>query len=166
MNFKGRALFIVIDKESCLCHIVVMARKMAQIESSDISSLRHWLDQQVNAAQVGRDVPMTVQDIETAWATRFKASEIEDAVIPRRTLARRKANSTRLTHDEADRAVRLARIQLEADRVFASQDRASRWLRTPNQRIAGQTPLSVIRTEAGAMIVSEILGQIDHGMYA
>ena len=109
---------------------------------------------------------MTVQDIETAWAPRFDKSEIEDMVITKRTMARRKAASSRLTQDETDRAVRLARIQLEADRVFANPKKASLWLRTPRPNLSGQTPLSLLRTEAGAMVVRDVLGQIDHGMFA
>ena len=80
-------------------------------------------------------------------------------------MARRKAASARLTQDETDRAVRLARIQLDADRVFADPETASLWLRTPRPSLSGQTPLSLLRTEAGAMVVSEVLGQIDHGMF-
>jgi putative toxin-antitoxin system antitoxin component (TIGR02293 family) len=129
-------------------------------------TLEQWLDLQIKAAMAGRQQPLTVRDIEAAWAPRFKTSEIEDVVIPKRTLARRRATSARLTQDEADRALRLARIQIEADRVFASPEKASRWLRKPNRSLAGQTPLSMLRTEAGTMVISEKLGQIDHGMFA
>jgi putative toxin-antitoxin system antitoxin component (TIGR02293 family) len=129
-------------------------------------TLEQWLDLQIKAAVAGRHEPLTVKDIEAAWAPRFETSEIEDVVIPKRTLARRRATSARLTQDEADRAVRLASIQIEADRVFGNPEKASRWLRTPNRSLSGQTPLSLLRTAAGAMVVSEKLGQIDHGMFA
>ena len=143
-----------------------MADKLAHSPEHPYATLQHWLDKQFDAAEAGRDEHMTVQDIETVWAPRFGKSEIEDIVIPKRTMARRKAASTRLTQEETDRAVRLARIQLEADRVFANPEKASLWLRTPRASLAGQTPLSLLRTEAGSMVVSEILGQIDHGMFA
>lgn len=142
-----------------------MADKLARSLEQTPNSLQHWLERQFDAAETGREEYLTVDDIETAWAPRFDRTEIEDIVIPRRTMARRKAASTRLTQDETDRAVRLARIQLEADRVFANPQKASRWLRTPRPSLSGQTPLSLLRTEAGAMVVSEVLGQIDHGMF-
>ena len=143
-----------------------MADKLARTREQPKASLRDWLERQINAAASGRDVPMTVEDIETAWAPRFNKSEIEDLVITKRTMARRKAASSRLTQDETDRAVRLARIQLEADRVFANPEKASLWLRMPRPNLSGQTPLSLLRTEAGAVVVREALGQIDHGMFA
>jgi putative toxin-antitoxin system antitoxin component (TIGR02293 family) len=140
--------------------------KLAPSHRRPKPTLKHWLDSQTHAAAAGVDAPMTVKDIEAAWAPRFLTSEIEEVVIPKRTMARRRATSARLTPDEADRAVRLARVQLEADRVFANPEKASRWLRTPRPNLAGQTPLSLLRTAAGAMVVEEILGQIDHGMFA
>lgn len=143
-----------------------MADKLASTHHPSKPSLRYWLDCQVKAAVSGQVEPMTVKDIEAAWAPRFQKSEIEDMVIPKRTLARRRATTARLTPDEADRAVRLARIQLEADRVFANPEKASLWLRTPRPNLSGQTPLALLRTDAGAMVIEEILGQIDHGMFA
>jgi putative toxin-antitoxin system antitoxin component (TIGR02293 family) len=142
-----------------------MADKLAHTLGQTPDSLQHWLERQFDAAETGREEYLTVGNIETAWAPRFDRAEIEDIVIPRRTMARRKAASARLTQDETDRAVRLARIQLEADRVFADPETASLWLRTPRPSLSGQTPLSLLRTEAGAMVVSEVLGQIDHGMF-
>ena len=142
-----------------------MADKLAHGPEQTPNSLQHWLERQFDAAETGREEYLTVRDIETAWAPRFDRAEIEDIIIPRRTMARRKSTSARLTQDETDRAVRLARIQLEADRVFANPQKASRWLRTPRPSLSGQTPLSLLRTEAGAMVVSEVLGQIDHGMF-
>ena len=155
-----------IELRHGLCHVVNMADKLARTREHPKASLRDWLERQINAAETGRDEPMTVQDIETAWAPRFDKSEIEDMVITKRTMARRKAASSRLTQEETDRAVRLARIQLEADRVFANPKKASLWLRTPRPNLSGQTPLSLLRTEAGAMVVRDVLGQIDHGMFA
>jgi putative toxin-antitoxin system antitoxin component (TIGR02293 family) len=125
-----------------------------------------WLDQSMEAAATGHVQPLSVKELEAAWSPRFNADEIDALVIPRRTLARRKASSAELSPEEADRAFRLAQIQGEADRVFGNLEKSSRWLRTPNNRLSGQTPLSVLRTAAGAALVAEMLGQIDHGIFA
>jgi putative toxin-antitoxin system antitoxin component (TIGR02293 family) len=117
-------------------------------------------------AATGRFEQLSPDDIRTGWQKRFASEELESLVIPRRTLARRKARHEDLTPEETDKALRLARIAAEADRVFANQEKADRWLRTPLRRLSGQTPLSLLRSEAGALVVEEILGQIDHGMFA
>jgi putative toxin-antitoxin system antitoxin component (TIGR02293 family) len=131
---------------------------------SDVK-LGKWLDTSKAAVASGHDQALSVKDLEAAWSPRFAASEIEELVIPRRTMARRKASSSMLTADEVDRAIRLARVQTKADRVFGEAERASLWLRSPNKRLSGQSPLQVLKTEAGAMLVEEMLVQIDHGMY-
>ncbi len=99
------------------------------------------------------------------WAERFSALEMELLVIPKRTLARRRSKGESLTVEETDKALRLARISAEADRVFGNPDKSARWLRKPNSALAGQTPLDLLRSEAGAFAVEDLMSQIDHGMF-
>lgn len=99
------------------------------------------------------------------WATRFSPVEIDMLVIPKRTLARRKARRETLTQEETDKALRLARISAEADRVFGGPEKSARWLRKSNSALAGRTPLELLRSETGALAVDELLGRIDHGMF-
>ena len=117
-------------------------------------------------AASGQHKHLTTRDIKRWWLPRFAKEELDELVIPKRTFARRLARAEPLSADETDRAIRLARIQANADRVFASPEKASRWLRTGQQRLTGQTPLAVLKTEAGAALVAEMLVQIDHGMFA
>lgn len=146
-----------------------MENKTAQTSAIGTSvkdtKLAKWLDKSMQAVAAGRNQSLSIKDFEAAWSNRFASTEIEELVIPRRTMARRKATSTKLTVDEQDRAYRLAQIQLEADRVFGNPEKASRWLRTPNNRLSRQTPLSLLRSAVGADLVAEMLVQIDHGMY-
>lgn len=100
------------------------------------------------------------------WAQRFSPLELDQLVIPKRTLARRKARGESLTGEETDKALRLARISAEADRVFGSPEKSASWLRKPNSALSGQTPLDLLKSETGALAVEELLGQIDHGMFA
>jgi putative toxin-antitoxin system antitoxin component (TIGR02293 family) len=67
-----------------------------------------------------------------------------------------------LTHDESDRAVRIARITSQAEEVFGDDAKAARWLRKPKARFEGRVPLELLRTEAGSRIVEEMLLQIDY----
>jgi putative toxin-antitoxin system antitoxin component (TIGR02293 family) len=92
--------------------------------------------------------------------------EIYSFILPRRTLVHRKTRHEALTHDESDRAVRVARIAALAEEVFGDDEKASRWLRKPKERFEGRTPLELLRTEAGARLVEEMLLQLDYGFAA
>ncbi len=92
--------------------------------------------------------------------------EIFTYVLPRRTLAHRRSRHEPLTHEESDRAVRIARIASLAEEVFGDDAKAGRWLRKPKQRFDGRTPMGMLRTEAGARLVEELLLQLDLGMAA
>lgn len=116
-------------------------------------------------AATGKINLLSPKDISTTWASRFAGDEIASLVIAKRTLARRRANREELSPEETDKALRLARIATEADRVFANSKKADSWLRTPLARFSGQTPLELLKSEAGALLVEEALGQIDHGMF-
>jgi putative toxin-antitoxin system antitoxin component (TIGR02293 family) len=92
--------------------------------------------------------------------------EIYDFIVPRRTLAHRKSRRESLTHEESDRAVRIARLTALTEEVFGDDAKASRWLRKPKNRFSGRSPLEMLRTEAGARLVEEMLQQIDYGFVA
>ena len=143
-----------------------MAYKVARnAQTGKIESLGNWISKYKRSAASGEAQSLSVKDLETMWSPRFATAEIDELVIPRRTLARRKSTATMLTPEEQDRAFRLAQIQSDADRVFGNPDKASRWLRSQNNRLSGQTPLSILRSAAGAALVAEMLVQIDHGMF-
>jgi putative toxin-antitoxin system antitoxin component (TIGR02293 family) len=87
-------------------------------------------------------------------------------VAPPRTLSHRRARSERLSLDESDRVVRLARIAALAEIVFGERDRALRWLRKGLRRFNGVAPFAMLATEAGGRLVEEALIQIDEGYSA
>jgi len=89
-----------------------------------------------------------------------------DLVAPPRTLAHRRANAERLTVEESDRAVRLARVVAQAESVFGNKDKAMAWLRQPMKRFEGHTPIEMLATDVGSRLVEEALVQIDEGFFA
>jgi putative toxin-antitoxin system antitoxin component (TIGR02293 family) len=93
-------------------------------------------------------------------------AEVYQLIVPRRTLAHRIAKHQPLSKDESDKAVRVARITAMAEQVFGEQERAWRWLRKSKRRFDGKTPVEMLGTEAGARLVEEMIGQIDHGIFA
>jgi putative toxin-antitoxin system antitoxin component (TIGR02293 family) len=87
-------------------------------------------------------------------------------IIPRRTLSHRRQRHQRLSTDESDKAIRLARIVAQATVTFGNQEKAIRWLRTSNRRFADRTALDMVSTEHGSRLVEEALVQVDEGYFA
>jgi len=96
----------------------------------------------------------------------YSEDEIFALVVPKRTLARRKAANEPLTVEETDKALRLARIAEQAERVLGESEKAQRWLRKPKRELRGETPLAYLASEAGARVVEEMLFRIEHGIFA
>jgi putative toxin-antitoxin system antitoxin component (TIGR02293 family) len=116
------------------------------------------------AALIQERLPIT--SLNALEANGILSSEIETLVIPRRTLSHRKAKQERLSVDESDRAVRVARITSLAEEIFGDRVKALRWLRKPKIRFDGRSPMSLLETETGARTIEEWLNAIDYGMLA
>jgi putative toxin-antitoxin system antitoxin component (TIGR02293 family) len=96
----------------------------------------------------------------------YSEDEIFALVVPKRTLARRKAANEPLTIEETDKALRLERIAVQAERVFGEPDKAQRWLRKAKRELGGETPLAYLASESGARAVEEMLFRIEHGIFS
>jgi putative toxin-antitoxin system antitoxin component (TIGR02293 family) len=92
-------------------------------------------------------------------------SEELEKLIPKRTLQDRKRRGT-LSREQSDLAVRIARIDAIALRVFGSVEKARQWLRWPVAALDCETPLSLLDTEEGGRVVEAILGRIEHGVFS
>jgi len=87
--------------------------------------------------------------------------------VSTKTLQRQaKAGQSRLSPSQSDRLYRLARIVALAEEVFEQEDRARRWLREPQRGLGGRVPFDLLRTEAGAREVEDLLGRIEHGVFS
>lgn len=82
-----------------------------------------------------------------------------------RTRARWKRRA-RLDAATSDRLVRLARILALAMAVLESRENAVAWLREPSDVLGGRSPLEAIASDPGAEKVSNMLYQMEHGVYA
>src|SRR6266436_5474641 len=81
-----------------------------------------------------------------------------------RTRARWKKRA-RLDAATSDRLVRLARILALAGMVLESHEHAVSWLREPSPALKGRSPLAIIASDPGAEKVSNMLYQMEHGIY-
>jgi putative toxin-antitoxin system antitoxin component (TIGR02293 family) len=112
------------------------------------------------------DERLPLASLESLSSHGMTDEEIYNFIVPRRTLVHRKTRRESLTHDESDRAVRIARITSLAEEVFGDDAKAGRWLRKTKTRFEGRAPLEMLRTEAGARLVEEMLLQLDYGFAA
>jgi putative toxin-antitoxin system antitoxin component (TIGR02293 family) len=110
----------------------------------------------------GRLAPSVIKRLTALGLVR---TEIEEAVIPSRTLQHRRSRRERLSLEESDRVLRVIRVVSSAEAVYGSRERALAWLRNPHPRLDGRVPLSLLKTDTGSRMVEELLLQIDEGMY-
>ncbi|WP_263410527.1 type II RES/Xre toxin-antitoxin system antitoxin [Terriglobus tenax] len=95
----------------------------------------------------------------------LERAEIDEVVIPSRTLQHRKAKREKLTVEESDRVLRVIRVLSAAEATYGSRERALAWLRRPQTRLDSRSPLSLLKTDTGSRIVEELLVQIDEGYF-
>ena len=112
--------------------------------------------------QVERGVPLSLLD-EFVRYSRFEIADLQNTVIPLRTLNRRRLRQKPLSLDEGDRLARVARLFSLAVKSFGGAAKARRWLTCSNAHFDGRLPLSIIRTGVGGRAVEELLLQIENG---
>ena len=92
-------------------------------------------------------------------------SEVHGLVLPARTLKHRIAKKQRLSMEETDRVMRVAKVMALAEQVFGNREKALGWLRRGNQRLHDRAPLEMLRSEVGGELVRQMLHQLDEGIY-
>jgi putative toxin-antitoxin system antitoxin component (TIGR02293 family) len=60
----------------------------------------------------------------------------------------------------------VARILALAVAVLESQKNAVAWLREPSDELGGRSPLAAVASDPGAEKVSNMLYEMEHGIYA
>jgi putative toxin-antitoxin system antitoxin component (TIGR02293 family) len=60
-------------------------------------------------------------------------------------------------------AARLSSVLSLAERVWGNEADATEWLNSPHPELRGETPLSLLRTEAGGRAVEALLGALEFG---
>jgi putative toxin-antitoxin system antitoxin component (TIGR02293 family) len=136
-----------------------VARILSHERATPIHSELDW----VRAVQSG--LPVSAVDTVVSDLG-FTPAEIERLVLPRRTLAHRRARHQPLTLDESVRLARLARVALDAEETFGNPAKAHEWLRRPNRALRNNPPISLLDTDDGARLVEVILGRLAHGLFS
>ncbi|MFM0047273.1 antitoxin Xre/MbcA/ParS toxin-binding domain-containing protein [Paraburkholderia sediminicola] len=135
---------------------------------AEFNMLEQLLDARVQSgadlAQIA-SARVNVAVIDRLFERGLKVDELS-FIIPRRTLTHRRQHHERLSVDESDKAIRLAKILAQATSTFGDPDKAMAWLRNAQARFGGKSALDMAGTEHGARLVEEALVQIDEGYFA
>jgi len=124
------------------------------------------LDLEALAAAVGDGLsPRALNDLQ-GWLGISQVALARVLGIPERTLHRRLRDKGRLPLAESERVARFGRLYHLAVRTLGSPERARAWLGSKPKAFGGRTPLEVAATEPGARVVEQLLGRIEHGVFA
>ena len=67
---------------------------------------------------------------------------------------------------ESDRLLRASQVFDHARAVFDNDQDAVAWFSLPNHALSGETPLSLMDTDAGVRQVDDVLTRVEFGVYA
>lgn len=82
-----------------------------------------------------------------------------------RTLQRYDAEHM-LDADQSAKVISLEMLMAHGLEVFGGQQSFNDWLRDPVMELENQSPLSFLDTSFGFMVLEQLLGRIEHGIFA
>ncbi len=83
--------------------------------------------------------------------------------ISPRTVRDQRKKAGRLSRDNTEKLVRIARIQRQARKIFTTDDAVSQWLASPAPALDGVAPIDMLDTDVGAREVEAVLNGIAYG---
>jgi putative toxin-antitoxin system antitoxin component (TIGR02293 family) len=115
--------------------------------------------------EVERGLPVLAYEVVSEALELTPVEEDRLLQVSLRTRARWNRRA-RLDVSTSDRLVRLARILALAVLVLENRGNAVAWLREASDALGGRSPLGAVATDPGAEKVSNMLYQMEHGLYA
>lgn len=132
------------------------------------NSLAITLDYRSRVARARAGIPVgEAVDIMETWSipvSRFAA--ILGTSERKWSRLRSAGHGTILNTVESDRLLRLRDVLDHALTVFDSDKDAVAWFSLPNQALSGDTPLSLMDTDAGVHEVDAVLTRLEFGVFA
>lgn len=86
--------------------------------------------------------------------------------LPKSTIKDRISKNKPLSSTEQDRIYRAEKAFMRAIAVFEEEESARNWMSRSIRSLGGETPLSLLDTEAGYELVMDTLSRIEFGVYA
>jgi putative toxin-antitoxin system antitoxin component (TIGR02293 family) len=115
---------------------------------------------------LNQGLPVSVLDNIHEWTAMSKADILRVTGINERNVARRKSAGRTLTPDESERVARFVRVLDAAVDYFGSKEEAWTWLQAPVRGLGNVAPVDLIATETGALEVTDLIGRLEHGVFA
>lgn len=78
----------------------------------------------------------------------------------------RRAKSERLDAASSERLLMLGRLAGHGEAVFQDAGKFTRWLRRPLRLLGDREPLDLMDSPTGVLLVEDILGRIEHGVFS
>ena len=86
--------------------------------------------------------------------------------IPISTIKRRLSKDERFSTQESDVIYRLAMLIKLATELFNDEQRALAWMQQSVYGLAGKRPLDMVSTTVDFEVVKDLIGRIEHGVFA
>ena len=83
--------------------------------------------------------------------------------ISARTIRDQRKKLSRLSSENTEKLVRIARIQHRARKIFSTDEAVAGWLRSPAPALEGAQPIDLLDTDLGAREVEAVLNGIAYG---
>jgi putative toxin-antitoxin system antitoxin component (TIGR02293 family) len=83
--------------------------------------------------------------------------------ISPRTVRYQRKKLGRLSRENTEKLVRIARIQHQARKIFSTDEAVSQWLTSPAPALEGLKPIDLLDTDLGAREIESVLTGIAYG---
>lgn len=139
------------------------------INSSERRILRHFHARETATSlsdfvRSGIPTKDAIRFIESTSSAVPPKTVLRVAGISQRTLERRAGS--RLSPDQSDRLVRIARVIDVAEDSIGTRVQALAWMNVPNRSLGGARPIDELDTDAGSKRVETALGRLREGVVA
>lgn len=78
----------------------------------------------------------------------------------------RRAKSGRLDATTSERLLMLSRLASHGEAVFQDSGKFTRWLRRPLRLLVDREPLDLMDSPTGILLVEDLLGRIEYGVFS
>ncbi|PRC93788.1 type II RES/Xre toxin-antitoxin system antitoxin [Solimicrobium silvestre] len=86
--------------------------------------------------------------------------------LPKSTIEKNISQQSPLSTAHGDRLYRVNRVFSRTLEVLEDEEAAKLWVQQSNRSLGGESPLSLLDTEAGYELVMDTLGRIEYGVVA
>ncbi|NRB25353.1 antitoxin Xre/MbcA/ParS toxin-binding domain-containing protein, partial [Shewanella sp.] len=97
----------------------------------------------------------------------IEKSELASATVIASATLQRRAKAGKFNRDESDRLYRFAEVYKSALDLFEGEGvDATRWLRNPVRGLGNKRPIDMLSTSAETAAVLNLIGRLEHGVFA